>query len=181
MPKLTKAQLEARKRLLNDFAFYAKHAIKIRTKSGEVTPLILNQVQKRFLDRCMAQMETTGRIRMVILKGRQQGLSTVVSAFIYWWVSQRKGQKGLVVAHVKDSTDTLFQMYKRIHDHLPEILQPEKKYSNKRELAFASLDSGMIVATAGGDGIARGETLQCMHLSEVAFWPKTFEIGRAHV
>ena len=111
---------------------------------------------------------------MVILKGRQQGLSTVVSAFIYWWVSQRKGQKGLVVAHVKDSTDTLFQMYKRIHDHLPEILQPEKKYSNKRELAFASLDSGMIVATAGGDGIARGETLQCMHLSEVAFWPKTF-------
>ena len=70
MPKLTKAQLEARKRLLNDFAFYAKHAIKIRTKSGEVTPLILNQVQKRFLDRCMAQMETTGRIRMVILKGQ---------------------------------------------------------------------------------------------------------------
>lgn len=173
-PRLTTAQRAARKRLLDDFAFYSKHAIKIRTKSGEITPLILNPVQRRFLEACLNELETTGRIRMVILKGRQQGLSTVVSAFIYWHVSQRKGQKGLVVAHVKDSTDTLFGMYKRIHENLPELLRPEKKYSNKRELAFASLDSGLVVATAGGDGIARGETLQCMHLSEVAFWPKGF-------
>jgi hypothetical protein len=31
-----------------------------------------------------------------------------------------------------------------------------------------------MVATAGSENIARGETLQCMHLSEVAFWPKVF-------
>lgn len=173
-PKLTAAQKAARKRLLEDFAFYAKHAIKIRTKSGEILPLILNSVQQRFLAECLDQLETVGYIRMVILKGRQQGLSTIVSAFIYWWVSQRVGQRGLVVAHVKDSTDTLFQMYKRIHENLPELLRPEKKASNKRELTFGVLDSGLVVATAGGDGIARGETVQCMHLSEVAFWPKTF-------
>jgi hypothetical protein len=131
-------------------------------------------VQRRFLQRIIAQQQTTGKIRFVVLKGRQQGLSTIISAYIYWWVSQRKGQKGIVLAHVKDSSDSLFGMYKRAHDNLPEMLRPEKKYSNKRELAFSELDSGLIVATAGGDGIARGETLQCMHLSEVAFWPKTF-------
>ena len=167
-------ELRTRKRLLDDFEFYAKHAIKIRTKSGAIVPLLLNRVQRRFLKRIIAQVQATGRIRFVVLKGRQQGLSTVISSFIYWWISQRKGQKGLVVAHVKDSTDALFGMYKRIHENMPEMLRPEKKYSNKRELAFHNLDSGMIVATAGGESIARGETLQCMHLSEVAFWPKTF-------
>lgn len=172
--KLTKAQIAARKRLLEDFEFYAKHAIKIRTKSGDICPLVLNRVQKRFLKLVIEQMETTGKIRMVILKGRQQGLSTVVSAFIYWWVSQRTGQKGLVIAHKSESTQALFKMYHRAHTSMPEMLKPSTKYSNKKELVFDKLDAGVIVATAGGDGIARGETLQCMHLSEVAFWPKTF-------
>lgn len=172
----TPAQMkETRKRLLKDFAFYAKSAVKIRTKTGEIKPLVLNTVQKRFLlDHIIPQLQTTGKIRSVILKGRQQGLSTVVSAFIYWWASQHNGQKAIVIAHVKDSTQTLFDMYKRVHENVPELLKPVTKYSSKRELVFKALDSGIMVATAGGEGIARGETLQCMHLSEVAFWPTTF-------
>jgi len=170
-----KAELaKTRRRLLTDFAFWAKHSCKIRTKSGEIKPLVLNRVQKRFLKRIIGQQQATGRIRFIILKGRQQGLSTVVSAYMYWWISQHEGQKGIVIAHVKDSTQTLFDMYKRCHDNLPEALKQSTRYSSKRELAFDKLDGGIIVATAGGDSIARGETLQCMHLSEVAFWPKTF-------
>ena len=166
--------LETRKRLLEDFEFYAKHSIKIRTKEGEIVPLVLNRVQQRFLERIIAQVQATGKIRFVILKGRQQGLSTVVSAFIYWWVSQRTGQKGLVIAHVAESTRALFGMYERAHENMPEMLRPKTKFSNRNELVFDKLDSGIMVATAGGKGIARGETLQCMHLSEVGFWPKQF-------
>jgi hypothetical protein len=174
MPKPSKDKLAARKRLLEDFEFYAKHSVLIRTKEGEIKPLVLNKVQKRFLARVISQQEETGKVRFVILKGRQQGISTVVSAFIYWWTSQRKGQKGIVIAHEAKSTQSLFDMYKRAHDHMPEMLKPETKYSNKKELIFGKMDSGIIVATAGGQSIARGETLQCMHLSEVAFWQKTF-------
>jgi hypothetical protein len=174
MKKPTKAMLETRKRLLDDFEFYARHSIKIRTKEGDIVPLVLNRVQKRFLKQIIAQQQTDGKVRFVILKGRQQGLSTVVSAYHYWWISQRSGQKGIVIAHVKDSTQTLFDMYKRAHENMPEMLKPSTRFSSKRELVFDKLDSGLMVATAGGDGIARGETLQCMHLSEVAFWPKNF-------
>jgi hypothetical protein len=35
---------------------------------------------------------------------------------------------------------------------------------------FDKLDTGIMVATAGGDGIARGETLSDAHLSEYGFW-----------
>lgn len=166
--------LRTRKRLFEDFEFWAANSCKIRTKAGEIKALVLNRVQKRFLKNCHDQLVTTGRIRSVVLKGRQQGLSTVISAYLYWWLSQHSAQKGIVIAHVKDSTQTLFDMYKRIHDNMPELLKPSTKYSSRRELVFDTLDTGLMVATAGGDSIARGETLQCMHLSEVAFWPVTY-------
>jgi hypothetical protein len=175
MPNLDPATLQAtRERLLKDFAFWAKHSCKIRTKAGAIVPLVLNRVQKRFLALVVRQLQTTGRIRVVVLKGRQQGLSTVISAYIYWFLSQHSARKGIVIAHVKDSTQALFDMYKRAHEHMPALLRPSTRYSSRRELVFDKLDSGLMVATAGGDSIARGETLQCMHLSEVAFWPKTF-------
>jgi hypothetical protein len=170
-----KKLLATRKRLLKDFKFWAKHSWKIRTKSGAIVPLVLNKVQERFLlEHAMPQLDTVGYIRSVILKGRQQGLSTVVAAYLYFRASQHTGQKGLVVAHQAESTQTLFNMYQRGHENMPDMLKPATKYSSKTELVFRDLDSGVQVATASGRGVARGETLQLMHLSEVAFWQANF-------
>jgi hypothetical protein len=174
MSELTADQLKARKRLLDDFEFYAKHCVKIRTKQGKITPLVLNRVQKRFAKAIIKQQLETGKVRFVVLKARQQGLSTVISAWQYWWLSQRKAQKGLVMAHEGDSTTTLLDMYRRIHDNVPDIVRPSTKYLSRNELTFDKLDSGLRVATAGGRGVARGETLTVAHLSEVAFWPPAF-------
>ena len=60
-----------------------------------------------------------------------------------------------------------------IFDLTPEILKPHSKYSSRKELQFDILDSSYVVATAGGDGIARGETFTQAHLSELAFWPNS--------
>jgi hypothetical protein len=172
--ELTESQKKARKRLYDDFAFYARHCIKIRTKQGKIAPLVLNRVQERFMERVLAQLEHNGKVRMVVLKARQQGLSTVISALQYWWLSQRKAQKGLVMAHESESTTSLFDMYRRIHDNVPDIVRPSTKYSSRSELVFDKLDSALRVATAGGRGVARGEMLTFAHLSEVAFWPPAF-------
>jgi hypothetical protein len=171
---MTPKQIETRKRLRDDFTFYCANCVKIRTKDGKISPLILNRVQTRFVERIIEQQQKTGKVRFVVLKARQQGLSTVVSAWSYWWTSQRKAQKALVMAHVAESTTTLFEMYHRIHSNAPKIVQPSTKYSSRTELVFEALDSGLRVATAGGKGVARGEMLNVVHLSEVAFWPTTF-------
>lgn len=171
---LTPEQRAKRKRLRDDAEYYCRNCVKIRTKQGKIAPLIFNRVQRRFLKQLLDQWERTGRIRMVVLKARQQGLSTVISAIQYWWLSQRKAQKGLVMAHEGDSTTTLLDMYRRIHDNVPDIVRPGTKYLSRNELNFDKLDSGMRVATAGGRGIGRGETLTFAHLSEVAFWPVAF-------
>jgi hypothetical protein len=164
--------LRTRKRLLEDFEFWATKTCKIRTKEGPIVPLELNRVQKRFVQHVTKQLATTGMVRSVDLKGRQQGLSTVIHAIIYWWASQHQGQKAVVMAHVKDSTQALFDMYKRTHANMPKAMKQKTRYSSKRELVFEALDSGIVVMTAGGEAIGRGETFQLQHLSEAGFWPK---------
>lgn len=173
MQEVKAGAVDPRKRLFEDLDFYGRWALKIRTKQNEIQPFILNGVQRRFHTEVEDQRRRTGRVRKIILKGRQQGLSTYVGARIYWRLSQRRAKKGLVVAHKADSTRALFDMYRRYHDSCPELLKPSTQYSSRKELRFDRLDTGIMVATAGGDGIARGETISDAHLSEIAFWPST--------
>ena len=164
-------QKQVRKRLYEDFEFYARHALRIRTKEGEIKPLVINAAQKIFLEVVLRQLKTTGKVRVITTKGRQQGISTLIGAIMYWWTSQHKATKAIVVTHQSDSTKALFDLTKRYHDNCPDILKPHTKYSSRKELTFDVLDSSYMVATAGGDAIGRGETIQLAHLSEAAFYP----------
>jgi len=161
-----------RRRLLNDFEFYARKALVIRTKDAKIVPFVLNRAQRRFLGQVLAQWQATGKVRIVILKARQLGLSTAVEAFLYWWISQHRATKGIIVTHEAAASTALFDMTKRYHDNAPSFLKPSTSRANGRELKFDKLDSGYIIATAGSDTVGRGETLQAVHLSEVGLWPK---------
>lgn len=160
-----------RKRLYEDFEFYSRHCVRIRTKKGEVSPLLLNAAQRKLLYIIIDQMAATGKVRVIILKARQQGFSTLVHAWLYWRLSQRKAKKGLVIAHKADSTQALWTMYKRTHAACPAHVRPSTKSDSRKALAFDVLDTEIVIATAGGDGVARGETITHCHRSEVAFWP----------
>lgn len=163
--------LEVRRRLRDDYRYYAKSALKIRTKEGTIAPLVLRPAQNVLQTAVDQQLAANLPVRIIILKARQQGLSTHVGGFLYFQVSQRDAAKAMVVAHKADSTQTLFDMTKRYHENVPALLKPHTKYSSRRELVFDLLDSSYTVATAGGDGIARGETITHLHASELAFWP----------
>jgi len=164
---------QVRKRLYDDFEFYSQSALKIRTKDGDIQPLKLKPAQIILQDAVDKQMATEGKVRIIILKARQQGLSTHVGGYLYYSVSQRRACKAMVVTHHSDSTRALFDMTKRYHDNCPDLLKPHTKYSSRRELTFDVLDSSYVVATAGGESIGRGETLTHVHASELAFWQKS--------
>tara|TARA_B110000259_G_scaffold12432_1_gene13280 strand:- start:5206 stop:6777 length:1572 start_codon:yes stop_codon:yes gene_type:complete len=164
---------QIRKRLYDDFEFYSQSALKIRTKDGDIQPLKLKPAQRILQKAVEDQMATEGKVRIIILKARQQGLSTHVGGYLYFNVSQRKACKAMVVTHHSDSTRALFDMTKRYHENCPDLLKPHTKYSSRRELTFDVLDSSYVVATAGGESIGRGETLTHVHASELAFWQKS--------
>jgi len=164
---------QVRKKLYSDFPFYAKAALRIRTKAGQIEPLLLNPAQTILDEAVSAQMKAEGKIRIIILKARQQGLSTYTGGYLYFSVSQQKARKAMVITHHADSTRALFDMTKRYHENCPDALKPHTKYSSRKEISFDVLDSSFVVATAGGDSVGRGETLTHVHCSELAFWPKS--------
>lgn len=160
-----------RQRLKDDFSHYAARCLKIRTKSGAVEPLELNEAQRYIHERLERQLAETGKVRALILKGRQQGASTYVEGRFYWRVSHRKGVQAFILTHVDDATTNLFGMAKRYHEHCPDLVKPSTRASNAKELIFDRLDSGYKVSTAGSKGAGRSATIQFFHGSEVAYWP----------
>ena len=61
---------------------------------------------------------------MIILKARQQGLSTYTGGYLYHAVSQQPARKAMVLRTTLTSTRALFDMTKRYHENCPEILRP---------------------------------------------------------
>jgi len=163
--------IRARRLLYDDFALYARHALRIRTKAGRIEPLRFNPAQMVLHEAATRQRAEQGYVRAIVLKARQQGLSTYIGGRLYWLTSQRRARKTLVIAHLADSTRALFDMTRRYHDQMPDLLRPATSYSSRRDLTFSALDSAYMVATAGSEGAGRGETLNYVHASEIGFWP----------
>ena len=164
-----------RLRLRDDFPFYARNCLRIRAKTGKINAFELNKAQQ-YIHRCLEeQREKTGRVRAIVLKGRQQGVSTYVEGRYYWKVTHRSGVRAFILTHEADSTSALFEMAERYHELAPGFVKPTTGASNAKELLFKKLDSGYKVGTAGNKSVGRGTTIQYFHGSEVAYWPNAAE------
>lgn len=160
-----------RQRLKDDFQHYAAKCLKIRTKSGKVVPFEMNVAQKHIHACVEEQREKTGKVRAIILKGRQQGCSTYIEGRFYWRVTHSRGVRAFILTHEEDATNNLFELANRYHENCPELVKPSTSAANAKELHFDKLDSGYKVGTAGNKAVGRSSTVQLFHGSEVGFWP----------
>ena len=164
---------------------YIESCLHIKTKTGDVVPFKLNPAQEKFYRVAKEQQDAGKPVRIVVLKARQLGFSTLTEGLIFHGCATKKNRNALIVAHREDSTANLFRMSKLFYDHLPAPIKPMMKASNAQELVFENpsksqserdknpgLRSRIRCATAGGKGIGRSDTLQYVHLSEYAFWPE---------
>lgn len=163
--------LEALRTLSTDFDAYARTALRIRTKEGGIQPLFLNRAQQYIHAKLEAQIKRTGKVRALILKGRQQGCSTYVEARFFWRAVWNSGKRVFILTHEDAASSNLFEMATRYLEHLPPELKPSVDSHNAKELSFRALDSGYKVGTAGNKAVGRSATVQYFHGSEVAFWP----------
>ena len=154
-----------------DLAAYAAECLMIRTKSGEVRPLVLNRAQRHIHAELEAQRAATGKVRALILKGRQQGCSTYVGGRFFHRATHERGIRVFILTHEEAATQNLFEMVARFHEHCPADERPATGAATARELVFDALDSGYRIGTAGTKGVGRSSTIQLFHGSEVAFWP----------
>lgn len=160
---------------LKDLTKFAPAFLTIKNKAGRPVPFTLNQAQLYAQGRLEAQLKEIGRVRALVLKGRQQGLSTLIQARYFHKVITTRGQKAFILTHEAEATKNLFEMTKRYYETLPTGLCPEADRSSAKELRFTQFDSGYSVGTAGNKGVGRSQTIQLFHGSEVAYWPNADE------
>lgn len=162
--------LDHAERLDTDLEYFAEHYLKIRPKAGGLVPFKFNPVQRKLHQIIEEQRAKTGMVRIVVLKARQEGVSTYVAGRYYHKTIKKPGFLTAIVAHEKPAVRNLFGLVKRMHDLMPDDMRPVTGASNAEELKFSNIDSGYLVSVATEDGAGRSSTAQALHASEAAFW-----------
>ncbi len=160
--------------------------LKIRLKdSDRVAPFSYNVGQQRIY-RIIQRLRAEGRpVRLVILKARQLGSSTLTEAFAFWRARFWKHTNALIISHNKTSAEAIFEMSKLFYEELPEAVRPMRSRYGRGLMRFENPDadlrlkypgmrSQIQVATARTVDVGRGQTLQFVHASEFAFWPDPY-------
>lgn len=168
---LNPTQISYHNRLQTDFPFFARHSLFIRSKAGVMVPLVLNEAQRYIHAKLEAQINATGKVRALLLKGRQQGASTYISGRFYWKTTRNPGKATFILSHEADTTEKLFQMIERYHANCPGPVKAETDVANRRRMVFKNITSEYFVGTAGNENVGRGGTVQYLHASEAAFYP----------
>lgn len=160
------------KRYSTSYQDFALEQIRILPKDASkgFIPMEFNSAQQIVNDAIEKQLAETGKVRAIVLKARQMGLSTYATGRVYWKSYLTPYNKSVVMAHDSATSDALFSMSRNIIQNMRPEFAPVLKKSNSKEIGFEHNDSGYRLYTAGSPEAGRGTTPTIAHLSEVAFW-----------
>jgi hypothetical protein len=144
-------------------------------KNQKTMPFFLNDVQHEFMDTLNKAKEDFEAglitdISLLVLKGRQQGFTTVVTAYQLACSILNRNFQGYTLADKSDNSEAIFQNKAKFpYSQLPEALKPTEKFNNRKQLLFEKINSSWAVDTATKD-VGRSRTVNFFHGSECAFW-----------
>lgn len=171
---------QERVRIHYDFEYWCWRCVKITDKmSGMLVPFVLNRPQRRLLGEMERQRRAGQPVRIILLKARQWGGSTLVQVYIAWLqLVVYKGKNSIIVGHKRNSSFAIKQMLRTILLNYPkQFLDDEQealKLVNVRESKdiqeISGRDCSICLTSSYSPDAARGLNLSFAHLSEVAFW-----------
>lgn len=171
-----------RLRCRHDFEYWAVTCVRIKDKvSGTDIPFRLNRPQRRVVSILEEQRRNGHPLRLIMLKARQWGGSTLVQMYMAWIQSvHRRGWHSLICAHVKDTAANIRGMYSRMlasypaelweGDEAPKFVSYERSINTR---LIAGRDCRVTVGSSENQEAVRGADYSMAHLSEVAFWSDT--------
>ena len=167
----------------NNFTDFASDNIKIITKDARrgFVNFTFNDCQKKITEILDKQLADNGKVRAIILKARQQGISTYCAGRVFWKTYFTPHARSVVMAHDSATSDALFTMSRNLIRNMDRTYKPNELKSNAKEIVISSphfkkdLSGEKPVAsyrlyTAGSPEAGRGTTPTIAHLSEIAFW-----------
>lgn len=162
-----------------DTAEWFEARLQIMDTDDNIVPLVCNEEQMFVLFWVGMQIAAGVPIRLMILKARRLGISTVITALLTMWAVTRPNYRAFAAAHDADGTNTLWEMAKLFREGLEgtELDRPTD-FSNTKAIVYAKPHrSSYRFQTAGGNqgekkaGIGRSKQITAFHDSERAFIP----------
>jgi len=146
----------------------------ILDKNGDLVPLgpNLTPLQTSILGEVERQIEAKRPIRLIVLKARQMGCSTITEAMAFQMCQVFPNYPALVLAHLNRSAASILKMTHRYWTHAPAPLRLIHGTTSSR-ISGLAWDNGSTIeiATAKNEDEGRGRTIQFIHCSEAAFYP----------
>lgn len=162
-------------RLKFDFEFWAATCVKIKDKtSGKEMPFILRQPQQKLLSLLSADLFAGVPVRVIVLKARQWGGSTLIDLWEAWiQIFHRENWNSVIVAHQKDAARNIRSMYNLMAKRHPTEIQEitlknfEGSQSNK-----ILVERGCVISIGSvkAPDALRSSDIKLVHASEVGLW-----------
>lgn len=173
-------------RIQYDFEFWAASFVVIQDKETAADiPFKLNRGQRRLLDK-FEEMRRKGKpIRIILLKARQWGGSTLTQVYIAWLQLVIKRQwSSVICAHTENTSRNVRGMYSKLLDNYPLWLCDAEKRDEIKLSNYENSQKTRIIKNRGckisigsamkPDGL-RGLDVACAHLSEIGLFPSTIQ------
>ena len=142
--------------------------LKIQDKNRRLVPLSLNRTQTKIVNAAY-QMKEAGRpVRILELKGRQQGSSTGLGAYCFLRTLCEANTNSLIITEEKSgSARNIFSVYKRFADNLP--FEVARDFTREGTLMKFSDPLNSQIRVEGEKKIT-SFTYNIVHCSEAAFF-----------
>lgn len=176
-----------RVRIRFDFPFWAALYAVVQDKvTACLVRFILNRPQLRLVSLFEDMRKAGLPIRVIVLKARQWGGSTLTQIYMAWiQLVLAVGRNSAIVAHVKKASYGVRGMLKRLIEHYPvslvhDIGEPYKTNEpivtgtpSPNVIGIKSRECEIEVGSAENPDSERSANIYLAHLTEVAFWKST--------
>jgi hypothetical protein len=165
------------------FQQYARALLQIEDEGGSLVPFDLNEAQEIVYTVLKLKQAAAEPVKLLILKGRQQGMSTLCQMLIAHRMLTQPGVRCLTVGHNLGAVHDLYRKMERAVKQLPDFLKPEMEPGGERgrRMFFTDPHRSSYRADSAHDpaGVGRGMTIQVAHLTEIPQWSKPEETMQA--
>lgn len=169
-----------------DFEYWCATCVRIKPKNDyRLAPFILNRGQRKVLAVLEADRLAGRPIRIIVLKARQWGCSTLIQNYMAWiQMCLRPNWHSLICCHNKDSAVNIRRLYTDLIRDYPSDMwgggddgatklqfKPFEGSTNVREISGRGCR--VAVTSSEAQDAIRGYDIAMAHLSETAYWRET--------
>jgi len=144
--------------------------LQIVDKDRKLVDFKLNSIQDKYLSEC--------KWHDVILKARQQGFSSLITAVFFCDFLIVKNSFSVIIADIEENATGLLDRVKfliQCFEHKNKVKVP-LKYNSRFELYNPLYNSSLIIGTAKNHEFGRSKTISNLHCSEFALFPNIRKI-----